>query len=225
MHYLSLLFLLTLLAGCYPKHVPPQRDPKWLANREVLKERPSDALTFAVEEYAVGLKYDKRLHLEHAYACVNEEGPIIKLEFITQHILELCEARQLLVDVVEGLVDKLNTNYIEEEFRPYPFAANQIELKIIFESFYVIYDDPMYIGEIVLEDGMSYFYAANVKNDKLDCWDAHQEPYFKSASIAHAQRTAEKEYKMAHQKPASALGKDIYRPEIVSPYRQGLLRY
>lgn len=196
---------------CTTTHEPPNEDPHWKYAHRYLKEQPTDDLTFAVESYAATLKYDHRLHLENAFACMGEHGTKIHLDFITQHILELCEVRHLLVDVVEGLLYKLNSDYISPDIRPWPFTADMLEITIDFESFYVKYDDQMYIGWVVLEDGVAFYYQSNLRNEKLDCWRQHVEPYYKSKSISMAQRQAEKEYQMAHPHAPSVLRDEWFR--------------
>lgn len=220
MHYFwFFLLLFSSSCCCFNSPTPPQEDPRWKYAQRFRQERPTDDLTNAVEMYATELKYEHRLHLENAMVCTHEGIPSIRLEFITQHILELCEARQLLVDVVEGLLVKLNTDYIEPELRPFPFTADQLEIYIDFESFYLEYDDPMYIGWVVLEDGIAFYYAANLKNEKLDCWQSHWEPYYKSRSITYAQRTAEREYHLRHPEPSSSLQGEMFRPQRLPMFR------
>ncbi len=211
MRYFWFFVLLLSMSGCCHMETPPTEDPDWTPRHRVLQERPTDDLTFAVESYAATLKYDHRLHLDNAFACIGDHGTTIHLDFHTQHILELCEVRMLLVDVVEGLLFKLNSDYIPPEQRPFPFTADMLEITIDFESFYVKFNDQMYIGWVVLEDGIAFYYQSNLRNEKLDCWKSHFEPYYKSRTIAMAQRQAEKDYQMSHPHAPSALKEDLYR--------------
>lgn len=184
----------------------------WMYEGRFRKDRPTEDLTFAVEEYAAELKHEHRLYLEDCMVCWSPDGAKIRLEFITQHILELCPARELLVDVVEGLLYRLNTNYIPEDLRPIPFTADNLELYIRFESFFGKFVDPFYIGWIALEQGISYFYAFTLENPKLDVFHTRWEPYYKSLTIVKAQRAAEKEYRMTHPEPINPLHNDLFLP-------------
>lgn len=206
---LIFIILCSLTSCCCITPTMTPEDTRY-AHRQLI-ERPTDDLTWTVEQVTTELKYERRLHLENAMYCSGIDGPMIRLEFITQNIMELCEARELLVDVVERFLFRLNSNYIDPDLRPEPFTSDNLEIYINFESFYVLYVDRFYIGWVVLEDGECYYYASNLKNHKLDFWGAHQEPYFKSKSIAHAQIEAEKEYKRIHPGPTSALKGDLYR--------------
>ncbi len=164
----------------------------------VLIQFDTDEFSQVVWEYVVELKHDNRLILEEAYVCFGDSSNI-RLQFITQHILELCEARALLVDVVEGLLDRINHSKSASAFLdPYPLTADQLEIYINFESYYGIYDDPYYIGWVALEKGMSYFYAFNLKNKTKDFWSVRTEPYFKSRSFVLFEREGEQKYKESH---------------------------
>lgn len=209
MRNVLLLILFSLTGCCCFEHEMTPEEGRG-AHRQLI-ERPSDDLTWTVEQVAAELKYDRRLHLENAMFCNGVDGPILHLEFITQSILELCDARQMLVDVVERFLYRLNSNYLDPSFKPEPFTANNLEIYINFESYYVLYVDRFYIGWVVLEDGEAFYYASTLKNNKLAFWHAHVEPYFKSKSIAMAQIEAEKHYRMTHPGPPSALKGELYR--------------
>lgn len=207
----ALIFLALFLASCCSKTLDPE-DTRY-AHRQLM-EVPSDDLTWAVEQVAAELKYERRLRLENAMVCRSIDSPMLRLEFTTQNIMELCEARELLVDVVERFLYRLNTDYIDPEFRPAPYTSDNLEIYINFESYYTMYADRFYIGWVCLEDGEAYYYASTLKNNKLAFWHKHQEPYFKSKSIARAHTEAEKVYKRTHQPPASALRGELYRGTV-----------
>lgn len=178
-------------------------------DERVMMQFDTDDFSQVVWDYVTELKYDHRLHIENAMVCFDGDSKI-RLQFSTQLILELCEARDLLVTVAEGLLDRVNhSKALSEYLNPYPLTADQLEIYIDFQSFYGIYDDPFYIGWVVLEEGMSYFYAFNLKDKRLnthqyrfDFWNSRIEPYFKSRSFVYAQREAERKYKESHPLPA-----------------------
>lgn len=215
MRYLltSLLLLLTLVSCQTTRKYFPLVDEEE-QERKVLVYEEDAELSRIIWDFTTELKYDKRLHLEQSYLCVGPEQSTLHLEFITQSILEMCDARQLLVHVVEGLLDRINAAYPSYHLSPYPLTANQLNISIIFESFYVHYDDPFYIGWITLQDGMAYYYAYTVENRDLDLWHTRNEAYFQSRLFAKQQQEAEAKYKAAHPvEPPSKLKDLRYQAE------------
>lgn len=190
--FLAYLFLITLASCASILPTPRPVDDK------VLVFDQNEELSRIVWDYVTQLKYQKRLHIEHSYVGISPDRSSFTLQFTTQHILELCDARQLLVDVVEGLLKRLNNSSIANELGPAPITASQLVIDIEFESFYGVYFDPFYIGRIKLIDGMSYFYAFTIKDQKLDKWNSHYEAYFQSKLFADKQREAEAKYKVEH---------------------------
>lgn len=174
----------------------------------VLREINTEDFSSVIIPYAVELRYDKRLHLQQSYVLYAGGAPKIRLQFISQDILEMCQARGLLVDVVEGLLDRLNRNIPRTTGFPYPFTAASLEIYIDFESYYSRYVDPYYIGWVVLENGMAWYYAFNAKDYTRDFWNVRHEPYFKSLSFAKIRRRAEKEYENVHKIKAVNLNKE-----------------
>lgn len=190
---LSILMLVLAFTSC--RRLPPNEvDYK----DRVLMQFDTDEFSQVVWDYVTELKYDRRLHLENAMVCFDGHSKL-RLQFSTQLIIEMCEARELLVDVAEGLLDKINHNKgVASLLDPYPLTADQLEIYIDFQSYYGLYADPFYIGWVVLEDGMAYYYAFTLKNTKLNSWEVRSEPYFKSRSFVFFEREAEKKYKEAH---------------------------
>lgn len=213
---LFIIVSLIFLSSCSPGMVPcpvTERPLKPLYNERVRVFENTDDVAQLIWSYATELKYEKRLRLEHSCVIAGEDYSKIRIQFSSQDILELCEARQLLVDVVEGLLARVNESDVGLELEPYPLSADYLEIYIDFQSFYGEYLDPFYIGWVALEDGFSYFYAFDLKNKKLDTWSTHYEPYFQSRSFALFQRAAEEQYKQAHPKnKPSVLSRERYHP-------------
>lgn len=209
--YLLTCLLLLTLTGCQAarKYLPLEEE-----EQKVLVYEEDPELSRIIWDFTTELKYDKRLHLEESRICVGPEKSTIYLEFISQSLLEMCDARQLLVYVVEGLLERINAGYPSYHLSPFPITADQLDISIIFECFYGIYDDPFYIGWITLQEGMAYYYAFNVENRKLDFWHTRNEAYFQSRLFAQEQKEAEDKYKAAHPvKPPSKLQKERFQPE------------
>lgn len=182
----------------------------------------------AVLPYAIELQHDKKLQLEDSVVYYGGHGTYIekmRLTFTSQSILELKEARDLLVDVVDGLLAALNDN---EELGPlisgFPPSADDLEVCIKFESYLGLYVDKMYVHWMLLQDGRSYFYAFDLTNEfrlwdrDCECWHERVEPFYKSRQIVTIEREAEKAYKEKHKEPVSIFSEERYKPEMKTDY-------
>lgn len=161
----------------------------------------AEEITAIVQDYSVELKNYKHLYLQHANTYYNEEGiHTIQLRYISQDLLELCEARKLIIDVSEGMLDQLNCNpLLVPEFTNHAFYPFNLEIYISFESYFAKYVDPFYVKWITMEDAKIAFYMADVNdNDKL-CWHARKEAYNTSRDIVFYQRLAEDKFKAEHE--------------------------
>lgn len=194
------------LSGCVREL---ERPGPGINNEEVMR---------VVLDYANDLKHDKHLNLEDSTVYYGNYGNYIekiRLKFVTQNILEMCEARELLVDVAEGYLDRLNEDpVLGPLIASYPILAENLEIYICFESYLVRYVDKRYIAWVVLEEGLAYYYAGTITNE-FDIWDRdsenwHQrvEPYSKSVQIVAINREAEKMYQERHPKPGSLFAGD-----------------
>lgn len=155
-----------------------------------------------VLRYATELKYEKELNLMDSRIIYDDSLRRVRLNFVSQKILELCTARTLLVDVVEGLLKRLNesADARNQTFKRH-FDYYDLEICIHYESFYVRYDDPMYISWVTLCNGISSFYAGDVFSIRLDKWHARSEEYYKSRLFVTIMRDSEQQYKETHPKP------------------------
>lgn len=208
--FLSCLLLLPLIMGCTNFSFNPS-----MYSDRVLTQYPTEELSRLIWDYIIELKYDRRLHLENSYVVAGYNESKLHFNFISQDILEVGPARQLLVDVAEGLLGRINASGIGPELRPFPFTANQLEICIDFESYHGRFVDPFYVGWAVLENGMCYYYAFNLKDRytfpdltdvRFDFWHSRIEPYEKSRTYVEFERQAEANFLNAHPtRRASAL--------------------
>jgi hypothetical protein len=142
--------------------------------------------------YAVELQHTKRLRFEDSKVYFDDFVGRVRVIFSSQEILELCEARDLLVTVVEGLLERLNaTPSVVENFDHFPITADDLELYFSFESFDIEYNDGTYIAWMSLHDGFVRYINGLVKNPRIDFWDARIEAYSKSLLFVQLQRAAE----------------------------------
>ncbi len=208
-HRICVLFTMgiaILFSGCM--HETEMPGPG-IDNEEVMR---------VVLDFANDLKHDRHLRLEDSTVYYGNYGNYIekvRLKFITQNILELCEARELLVDVGEGFLDRLNEDpCVGPLIAGYPVGPENLEIFICFESYFLRYVDKRYIAWAVLQDGLSFFYAGTITNE-FEIWDRdsenwHQrvEPYSKSVQMVGINREAERMYQERHPKPSSLFAGD-----------------
>lgn len=163
--------------------------------RTLVRKINVEELSRTVIHYATKLSVDKRLSFEDSRVYYTDCSEKIRLVFASQDILEIKQARRLLVDVVEGLLLAINNNpIIAADLCENPFTSNNLEIYINFESFYCEYVDPFYVGWIQLDDGMACYYLATQKDMWLDQWHSRFEPYYKSAQFVRFEREAENMY-------------------------------
>lgn len=197
-------------SGSYSVPFAPDEEPP----APVLSVHTNEVLNI-VQEVSVNFKHDRHLNLQHSKTYFNEEGiQRIQLQYITQNIMDMCEARMLIVDLVEAFLKRLNENpYLIPEFPNFAFYPYNFEIYINFESFYVRYVDPFYIKWICMEDGQINYYAADLKDNNKDCWHYRRESYYTSRDIVFYQRKAEEEYKQAHSLDLSIFGNKRFIPK------------
>ena len=135
--FLITILLFINLTGCHPHKgfVPMPGIDNEMVMRVILP-------------YAIQLQHDKKLTLEDSSATYGGQGNFIRkirLHFISQSILELREARDLLVDVVDGFVDALNFDpVLGPLIASYPISSDDLEICIKFESYHGLYVDKIF---------------------------------------------------------------------------------
>lgn len=183
------MFLAALLTGCQPKVVGTG---PWV------KKIDSEELSRIVINFALKMKIDKHLELEDSWAAYDDYITKLCLQFSSQRTLTVYDARLLIVEVVEDLLSRLNNNtVIGFELGHFPFTANDLDVKINFESFYGRYIDELYVGLVWLQAGCVHFYAFNRKDPRLleIDWDNDRfEPYTKSRELALIKRQVDLPY-------------------------------
>lgn len=173
-------------------------------------------ITAIVQDYAVELQKQRHLYLRHANTYYNEDGIYaIQLRFISQDIIELCDARKLIIDVSEGLLEQLNSNpELIPEFTYHAFYPFNLEIYIDFESYFIRYVDPFYVRWITMEDAQIIFYTADVTDTDKKGWHARKESYNTSRDIVFYQRLAEDKYRATHAPDRTIFGdRRFYLPE------------
>lgn len=150
--------------------------------------------------FAYELQRTRRLRFEDSKIYFDEGGMRrFRVIFSTQLHLELCEARELMVTVVEGLLSRMNADpRILESFDHEPVTPLDLELYFSYESYMVEYVDPHYMAWMSLHDGLVRYYDGVLKNMRLDFWHSRIEPYFKSLEFVQISKGAREEFEREH---------------------------
>jgi hypothetical protein len=185
MKWISLVVVIFLAGCCCPGYYKVIVDPRWV------RKIDAEELTRTTVRYTTKLNREYGLTLEDSRAYYTECTEKIRLVFSSQKCPEIPEARELLVDVVEGYLNAVNNNpSIRADLCTPPFTFNDLEIYINFESYFSEYVDPFYVGCIELDEGLAVYYMATQKEWYYDRWNSRFEPYTKSVEIARAQREA-----------------------------------
>lgn len=176
----------------------------------------SAAVSQTVITFSTELKHERRLILQDSKVYYKDGIEKIKLCYITQDILEMCEARCLLVDVVEGMLERLNNDPIVASQSTFsPLSADQMEVSIICETFWGEYGDSRYINWILLQDGWAHYYDHDLQNHYLDVFFVRNEPYQRSLEFTTFERAAEAAYKEIHGKKKRGFLAELARDTAV----------
>lgn len=112
----------------------------------------------------------------------------LRVIFATQNILELNEARGLIVDIVESLLGDLNSdgNIVAAFGRP--MNPSDLEIYVAYESYFITYIDPTYIGWVSLIDGYVRYFNGILKDPSKDYWGQRTESYEKALEFTNLYR-------------------------------------
>ncbi len=214
--FMAVLFLFT--TGCSPNSYPFFSDEASTVRSGPLFQIDSVELTYVLQEFTTELKYNKHLILEQAKAFYDDGIHGLQLEFITQNIMEMCEARDLIVDLTEDLLSRINLNDdIASQLTSAPLLPKNLEIYITFESYFGRYIDPNYIKWICLEDGLVTYYTFDVEDVEKRCWHSRHETYETSRRISRAEESAEEQHtegiEQIEQKKRSVFGTKRFYPQ------------
>jgi len=200
----AILALQLLLSGCTPCCYVEDFSMDMLdcgvREKEVVKDSfpviHCEELTSVIQELAVEQKYNNGLFLEDSKTYFNDSIHTIQIQFSSQDLKDMCAARQLIVQLVESLLAKLNQNILlGPEFADFPFKAENLEIYITFESDYGIYVDPFYTSWVGLEDGQVTYHTFTLKENTKNCWSTRHESYATSREIVVYEKQAERKYR------------------------------
>lgn len=194
--FLLLCFLFITLTACDG----PQF---WLPPPPIVKDYNSDVFTNVTLHQAARWRHKHRWYLDDSWIYYNKFGTVnsIRLQYRTQNILELQEARAKLVDFVEEYLEMLQVNPDTAASLAPGFSADNLLIYVDFQTYWGLYGDPQYVGWMVLQDGCVYYYDFDVKNIYVDYWYSRIESYNKSREIVNLERLSEADYEMTLPPP------------------------
>lgn len=195
---LAFIVLAGLLAGCSWWGRTPN-----INNEEAIS---------TVQQFSEKMKYEKALFLEDSVVYYETAIHRFRLDFSTQAILTLPEARELIVDVADDFLSFLNGNP-ELMFARGEFTECDLEIYINAQSFYGYYNDVNRVGLITLRNGISHFFSFATLDPDRDHWKKREEFFWQSRAIVEAQREGREAFKPAPEKKRQVLQEEWFNPE------------
>lgn len=183
-----ILTTLIFITGCTPKK--PERITRcpYNADSELLTEQIINFSRELRDSHSLFL-YDSRVIID------NGVFKKIHIDYTSQRSIELCEAREVLVDIVEGLMDRIR-NHVElrSAFGNRPVTPQDFDIQVTYQSYHNKYVDPTYMAYILLQDSWSFFYSSELNMAFTDVWMQKVEPYYKTKQFVRFSREAEESY-------------------------------
>lgn len=216
MKNLSILILfVALLTGCGQSVSFKDCKFPWLREKEYT--RCDDGVVFErfmyhVQHLAIKYREVSNLNLEDSNIWYGDSIEKIRLDFSSMALVEFCDARALLVDLVDDLLknmeeDQLLMNRLDLA----TLDPNIFEVYIDFKSWFGKKVDLRYVGWVSLENGCANYYAFDMRTHDLDWWHRRSETFVESRAIVYAMRQAEADWKEANKADPELLEEDRFR--------------
>ncbi len=156
-----------------------------------------------------------QLHTEQFHGLILEESSSYSDDYLrsvcvrltTTDLIDLCEARKLLVEVAEGFIDGINYHPDIAMRLEYPFSANQLNLIITFESLFGQYVDERYMNQVRLQNGVVTYYAFDAFDPKMMGFHKHTESFEQAVIIKDAYENCQIPKDLAS--PGDVFGPDL----------------
>lgn len=174
---LLLVLLVSLLSGCGAYYGQNEEEVIDLSVTNSIPE-----LEYVVISYGNTLEDNERLFLLDSRAWYDENGcNRICMSFRTQRLVKVCEARDIIVHLVEGFLERVNGDPMLPLYvNNFPFSPENLKINIEFESFFGKYVDAEYMARVKLEDGIVFYYANSAIDPNDSIWEQRVEPYEKA---------------------------------------------
>lgn len=179
-----------------------------------------DRIMLHVAQMAVKFNHERRMKLENSTLQFDGCIQTMRLDFSTMALLELQEGREILVDITQDFLKRINSDSTIAKALCNGFlSAHDIEVQIDFRCWMGKLVDFNYVGWITLKRGWAHYYAFDMRTDTLDWWQLRNETYYESLKIVEYTRQAENEWlKYEEEKKGPSPFKEdrfIFKPEDV----------
>lgn len=183
MYRLVSLFLLAMILSACCGYKSPFRQHSFQSlylkpNEKITDKFDYDAVIDIVFGWGAQVRSQTGIRLTNS--CVVYDGKIktIRMEFVTQKIHELQDARRTIVYIVEGLLNRVNNYFgIAGDLSNRPFGPENLQIIVTYESFEGVFIDPEFNGRITLINGEVIFSTAAIYDSQLDRFGCKHEPY------------------------------------------------
>lgn len=175
-----LLSLVCLTTGCYTRQIPVEEEPP--AAEDAIPELEYVVISYSNTLECQGNQENERLFLLDSRAYYDQEGvQRVCMRFRSQRIVEVLEARDIIVHVVEGFLKRVNNDPILPLYiADFPLSPENLCINIEFESYFIKFIDPLYVARVTLQCGIVYYYAYNAIDPETTIWCQRIEPYEKA---------------------------------------------
>lgn len=183
----------------------------------------STELTRQIVLFSHDMKAEHHLHLETACYYENDDNLLstIYVEYWTQDQFEICKGRYILVDVVEGILRRINENVVLRQARAnLPFTPFNLEIVIRSTTFYGKYVDILLTERICMKDGIVNFYAFDAGEEFIssDFYHRHTEDYGTTLANVSAEIEATVPYYDKYRQAPGRLNTHMNFNPVTSPY-------
>lgn len=183
----SILAACILMSGCACE----KSEPKNCTPLTQCEENPVGAkISEIVILFSKNLEETHKLFLYNSRAIFDGTIKKIRVDYTSQKSVELCEAREILVDIVEGLLSLFDAELFWA-FKDGTVTPQELEIHVNFTSYFNKYVDPSYTSYIILQNSESFFYTSELDYPFTDAWMQKVEPYYKTKQFVTFSREAE----------------------------------
>ncbi len=184
MNRFILLTLLLMLSGCGSMSY-------WSDEEEVVTIPSADpyvqkTVMTQVAPYSLELKSLYNVVLQRSNIENRDGELLVWLDFETMDIMTIDDARDLVVNLTEGLLLRLNQQQVLRDLTSNGEVTEyNLFINIRFDSFFAVHIDPLYLGRLVLDEGEVFYYAqtGTYRGRDLKVHHHHRELYLVSKEI------------------------------------------
>lgn len=113
-----------------------------------------------VVPYSLELRALYNVNLQRSTVQIRDGELLIWLDFETMNIMTIDDARDLVVNLTEGLLARLNQQQVLRDLTPNgEITEYNLFINIRFDSWFAVHIDPLYLGRVVLDGGEVFYYA------------------------------------------------------------------